>query len=278
MRETIEFRVPAGHADKFLEPELGTMLGDSVRKIVLPMEDPRVKLIADLDREFVKKGRAFFTYSYISRHYTRKELEAAELLLLLIRPTFEPPGEMCGTEYDDAAACPHCGAGAPQLTDLHLDVRRIPKKKDLAVTIAGEVVVSARLVSALLKHGITGAEYRPVKHKTGKLAEEWRQLVVVSKPVDIVPPTRVGDDPFDLDERGRHRCPRKHVAGLNRLSELWLKRSGYDGIDWVRARQLIGARQGVLRPREQLLISPRLYRLLLELKAKSFDIEVAYWV
>jgi hypothetical protein len=59
MRETIEFRVPAGHADGFLEPGLGTMLGDSVRKIVLLMEDPRVKFIADLDREFLKKGRAF---------------------------------------------------------------------------------------------------------------------------------------------------------------------------------------------------------------------------
>jgi hypothetical protein len=41
--------------------------------------------------------------------------------------------------------------------------------------------------------------------------------------------------------------------------------------------QLIGARQGVLRPREQLLISPRLYRLLLELKARRFEIEVAHW-
>ncbi|SEL94945.1 hypothetical protein SAMN05444354_1102 [Stigmatella aurantiaca] len=278
MRETIEFRVPASHADQFLEPELGTMLGDSVRKIVLPMEDPRVKFIADLDREFLKKGRAFFTYSHISRHYTRKELEAAELLQLLVRPTFEPPGEMCGTQYDDAVACPHCGAGAKQLTDLHLDVRRIPKKKALAVTIAGELVVAARLAEALLEKGISGADYRPVKHQTGKLAQQWRQLVVTSKPVDMVPPTCVGDDPFDLDERGRHRCPQKHVAGLNRLSELWLKRAGHDGSDWVRTRQLIGARQGVLRPREQLLISPRLYRLLLELKASRFEVEVAHWV
>ncbi|KFE67517.1 hypothetical protein DB31_8000 [Hyalangium minutum] len=163
------------------------------------------------------------------------------------------------------------------MTDLHLDVPHIPKKKDLAVTIAGEIVVSARLTEALRKHGITGAEYRPVRHKTGKLAEEWRQLVVTSKPVDIVPPTRVGDDPFNLDQQGRHRCPRKHVAGLNRISELWLKQEGQDGSDWVRTRQLIGAWQGVLRPREQLLISPRLYRLLLTLKAKRFEIEVAHW-
>jgi len=262
----------------FLEPGLGTLLNDSVRKIVLPIEDARVKLIGDLDREFSKRGRAFFTFWYIARSYTRKELDTAEVLQLLIRPTFEPPGEMCGTEYDEAVACPRCGAGAPQRTDLHLDVRRIPKKKDLAITIAGEIVVSAHLVEVLQKHRITGAEYRPVRDKTGKVVEEWRQLVVTSKPLDIVLPTRVGDTPFDPDEKGRHRCPLKHVAGLNRLSELWLKRAGHDGSDWVRTRQLIGVRRGVLRPEEQLLISPRLYRLLLEQKARRFEVEVAHWV
>jgi hypothetical protein len=278
MRETIEFRISESWAQKFLEPGLGESLGGSVRKVVLPMEDPRVKFIGDLDREFWKNGRAFFTYSHVSRHYTRRELEAAELLQLLIRPTFEPPGEMCGTEYDDAAACQHCGSGAPQKTDLHLDIRRIPKKKDLAVTIAGEVVVSARLVKALLEHGITGVEYRPVRHKNGALSDAWRQLVVTAPPVDIVPPTRVGVDPFKLDREGRFRCPLKHVVGLNRLSELWVKRARHDGSDWVTTRQCIGSRQGVLRPRAQLLVSPRLYRLLLELKAKRFEVEVAHWV
>lgn len=261
----------------FLEPELGTWLGDSVRKVVLPMEDPRVNFIGDLDREFSKRGKAFFFGWSILRHYTRRELAAAEVLQLLIRSIFEPPGEMCGTEYDDAAACPRCGAGAPQLTELHLDVRRIPKNKDLAVSIAGEIVLSARLVKAFQEHGITGAEYRPVRHKTGALSEGWYQLVIISQPVDIVLPTRMGRGPFDLDEGGRFRCPLKHVAGLNRLSELWVSRTGHDGSDWVRTRQFVGMRRGVLRPEEQLLISPRLYQLLVELKAKRFDVEVAHW-
>lgn len=277
MRETIEFRIPEERAAMFLEPGLGTSLGGTVRKVVLPMEDPRVKLIGDLDREFTKKGRAFFLGWHISRIYTRRELAAAELFQLMIQSIFEPPGEMCGTEYDESAACSHCGAGAFIRGELHLDVRRIPKNKDLAMTIAGEVVVSTRLVEALREHGITGAEYRLVRHKTGEVSKAWHQLVVTSSPVDIVPPTRVGGDPFDLDEQGRYRCPRKHVAGLNRLSELWVKRTKHDGSDWVRTRQLIGARRGLLRPDEQVLISPRLYRLLLELKAKRFEVEVAHW-
>ncbi len=277
MRETIEFRIPEDRAASFLEPGLGTSLGGTVRKVVLPLEDPRVKLIGELNREFNKRGKAFFYGWHIFRRYTRRELEAAELLQLLIRPTFEPSGEMCGTEYDESAACPHCGAKAVQRGDLHLDVRRIPKKKDLAMTIAGEAAVSARLVKALREHGITGAEYRPVRHKTGEVSKEWHQLVVTSNPVDVVPPTRAGGGPFDLDERGDFRCPLKHVLGLNRLSELWVKRADHDGSDWVRTRQLIGTRRGVLRPEEHMLISPRLFRLLLELKIKRFEVEAAHW-
>jgi len=277
MRETIEFRIPEDRAAMFLEPGLGTSLGGTVRKVVLPRDDPRVKLIGDLEREFHKREKSFFYGWHISRRYTRKELEAAQLLQLLIRPTFEPPGEMSGTEYDESAACPHCGAGATLKGDLHLDLQRIPKKKDLALTIAGEAVVSAQLVKALREHGMTGAEYRPVRHKTGVVSKEWRHLVITSSPVDIIPPTRVGTKPFDLDEQGGYRCPLRHVAGLNRLSELWVRHAGTDGSDWIRTRQLIGTRRGVLRPEAQLLISPRLYRLLVSLKAKRFEIEVAHW-
>jgi hypothetical protein len=276
MRETIEFRISEDRAARFLEPGLGKLLGETTRQIVLPADDPRVRFIGDLNREFSKRGGVFFTFWDIRRQYTSKELQSAELLHLLIRPTFEPPGEMCGTQYDDTAACPHCGAGARQETALYLDVRRIPRK-DLAITIAGEVVVSARLVDALQRHGITGAEYRPVRHKTGEVRQEWRQLVITSRAVDLVPPTRVGANPFDLDEEGHYRCRLEHVAGLNRISELWVKRADHDGSDWVRTRQLIGVRRGVLRPVEQLLISARLYRVLLDLKARRFDVEVAHW-
>jgi hypothetical protein len=126
-------------------------------------------------------------------------------------------------------------------------MRRIPKKTDLATTIGGEVVVSARLVEAFQKHGITGAEYRPVRHKTGEAQEEWR-----------------------------HRCLRKHVAGLNRLSEPWVQRAGGETSDWMHTRQLTGVRRGLLHPEEQLLISPLLYRVPLELKARRFEVEVAH--
>lgn len=80
-----------------------------------------------------------------------------------------------------------------------------------------------------------------------------------------------------MDEQGSFRCPLGHVLGLNRLSELWVNRAEHESTDWVRTRQLIGTRRGVLRPEEQWPISPRLFRLLLELKIKRFEVEVAHW-
>jgi hypothetical protein len=280
MREFIEFRIPEEEAVRYLEPALGTRLGDSVRKVLLPISDGRVRLIGELDREFRKQGRVFFTYCHISRRYTKKELDSAALLHLLVIPIMTTCGELFGTEYDDSAACPHCGAGAPQKTELHFDLRRISSNKDLAQTLAGEVLVSSRLVEAFREHELTGAAFLPVHHKTGKAQAQWYQLSVTSMPVDIVPPTLVGNTPFDLDERERFRCPQGHLLGLNCLSELWVTQGGYghEGSDIIRTRQYIGVRQGVLRPEQQLLISPRLYRLLRELEVRRFEVEVAHQV
>jgi hypothetical protein len=278
MREHIEFRIPEEVAARYLEPALGTRLGDSVRKVVLPMTDGRVRLIGELDREFRRQGSVFFTHCHIFRRYTQRELDSAELLHLLVIPVMGTCGELFGTEYDDSAACPHCGAGAPQKTELYFDTRRISSNKDLAQTLAGEVLVSSRLVEAFREHGLTGAEFLPVHHKTGKVQARWYQLSVTSTPVDIIPPTLVGNTPFDLDERGISRCPWGHLLGLNRLSELWVAQAGQEGNDIARTRQHIGVRRGVLRPEQQLLISPRLYRLLRELKVRRFEVEVAHQV
>ncbi len=281
MRETIEFRIPEEDAQQFLEPDVGKLLlpliPPMIRQVLLPRTDPRVEFILELDREFKRRGSTFYTYWHIHRHYTRRELEGAELLQLFVGSPFEPTASECGTQYDEAAACPSCGSGAPQRNDLHLDVRRIPRKKDIATTIVGEAILSSRLVEALEAEGITGAEYRPVRHKTGKLVPEWRQLVITSAPVDLVPPTLVGGGPSNLDEEGKYRCPRGDLIGLNSLSELWVARASHDGSDWLHTRQFIGVRRGLLRPWPQHLISPRLYRLLKKLDVKRFEVEMAHW-
>ena len=283
MRESIDFRIAERHAQRLLKPEDGKRLGSSTRKLVLDTHDIRYAQVGRIEREFRKQGSVFVLGWDIRRKYTKKELEAAELLHLCLRSAFEPEGESCGTQYDDVAACGHCGAGARQLNELRLDPGSMPRGKDLARTIAyNEVIVSARLVEALHAHGITGARFLPVLRKRGKgVIDAWHQLEVTSRPLRVAPVTRFGIDPFDPDAAGEYRCPLGHVLGLNILSELSVVREDWDGSDVCATRQWTGVRSrngGAFRPHPLLLISQKLRRLLSELKAKGFELEVAHLV
>ncbi len=101
---------------------------------------------------------------------------------------------------------------------------------------------------------------------------------MTSRPLKLHDKTVTGNHPFNLDEQNKHRCPKGHVAGLNSLSELYVERRSWDGNDWCRTEVFFGLRQGELRPEPRLLISQRLRRLLVELKAKGFALEVAHLV
>lgn len=286
MREIIEFRIGEEDAREHLKPEDGIVLGPfggDVRKLVMETNDIRYARVGRLQREFRKRGSFFFTYWYIQRKYTKPELEAAELLQLRMNSAFEPAGEDCGTRYDDSAGCPHCGFGASQLNELRLDPSTLPRGKDLTRTIAySEIIVSARLVDAMHEHGIMGARFLPVLRKSGRgTIDGWYQLDVVSRPLGVAPVTRFGVSPFDPDEQGEYRCPLGHVAGLRILSELSVKREDWDGADLCATKQWIGYRSrngGVFRPYPLLLVSQKLRRVLGELKARGFELEVAHLV
>lgn len=280
MRETLELRVVEEEAHKFFRPDEGTVLsGGHIRKVSLALDDERVPRIGALNQELRRKNKRPFFFGWgIHRRYSEKELQAADAFLIWPHATFEPEGEACGTEYDESRACPQCGVGARQVSELVLDLRRVPKRADFARTIANEFIISTRLVEAMTARGITGAEFRPVRQagRTGAIASDWHQLVVVSPPLEVVDPTVTGNDPFDLDEDDECRCPLGHVAGLNVLSELHVARKSYDGSDWARTRQMFSMRVGVIRPHPCFLISSKLRALLVELKAKQLLIEVAH--
>jgi hypothetical protein len=280
MRETIEFRIDEERARRFLEPGLGVPLNDTLRQVVLPLADAQVQRIGEIQREHRARGEFFFIYSEIHRAYSKRELQAAEVLELIPRARFEPSGSLCGTVYDDSVACGHCGAGGLQVSELLLDTRRIPKGKDIAQTIAGELIISSRLVNALGGHGIQGADYRPVMHRgrQGPEPSEWYQLIVTSKAVGVSPKTRVGINLFDLDETGTYRCPQGHMAGLNQLSELYVFGKSVGPGDWFITNKLFGVRRGELRPEARVLISQKLRQVLVDLKAKGFALEVAHLV
>lgn len=228
------------------------------------------------------RGDGTFIFSWMPhRKYTPKELTAAKLFQLQITALFEPEGTVCGTDYDESAVCPHCGAGRRLVGKLILDLGKVPKGKDFAQSIArDEWIVSERLVSLIREHGMTGASFEPVKSAKKRRAGSpvWYRLTVTAPPIEVRAPTRFGIDPFDADDEGRYRCPLGHTVGLNILSELSIGRGSWGGADIAVTRQYVGSRQGVLVPSPLIVISPRLRQLLIEHDIKGFKTEVAYLV
>ena len=258
----------------FAEHE-GKRLGDLARKIELKTSDPRFVEVGRLQRELLnREGRPFFYGWQLKRTYSAMELARATILQLYIDPVFEPAGEECGTKYDERTACNLCGAGAQQIGPLIIDDRRIPKGRDFAKTIAGEVVVSTRVADWLAEHGAT-ADTQPVETRTGT-SDAWRQLAVRSTTTDVVSPTQAGIDPFDDDPRGLHRCPNGHLLGLSLLSEVWVAGHTIPELDLFASAQHYGVRRGLLRPQHVLFAKPKLWRFVEENRLKGCRFEVVH--
>src|SRR5262249_42070357 len=154
---------------------------------------------------------------------TRSELENAELLRLSITSHFEPAGEECGTIYE--TLCGYCNLGR-QVSDLILDLRRVPQHRDISETIAWvEWVVSSRFLHACTSKKITGAEYRPIVDARKPLGEskDWYQLRVSGAAGELAATTKLGRDPFTPSEVS-WKCPLGHSTSGEFLSEIYLHR------------------------------------------------------
>jgi len=121
-------------------------------------DEPEFKAFYDYLQTKIK-----YAVSYITREYIKKELLDADILKMWISATFEPTGEEVGTEYE--YPCSVCKAGRTVKGDLVLDLRKTPKGKDIAKTIADEWIVSQRLAELIYDAKLTGFELKPVRHK-----------------------------------------------------------------------------------------------------------------
>ena len=144
MREIAEFRVDERYASMLFADNEGERLG-SIRKVKVETSDPRFVEVGHLQRHLaVKEDASFFFGWKLCRRYSKAELVTAARFHLIFSAVFEPPGEICGTKYDETKACQDCGSGAVQVGDLCIDLRRAPRGKDIARTIADEVIISQR--------------------------------------------------------------------------------------------------------------------------------------
>ena len=343
MREFWEFRIMEEHAHRLFADDEGKCLGEDVRKIIIAADDPRFNDIGRLQDKLRGRDDVFFLGNDLQFRYTKREIEDAELFDVWITAVFEPSGEECGTIFDESESCEQCGAGRRQVSDLVLDLRKTPKNKQIARTIATEWIVTQQLAELMVDAKLTGFDLGPIKHKaryqdepmelstvpsgrqlleqaaalglekhewdfnvwlnrdeqtevyTRARAEHaerleararknfkpmpvWYQLLITSKRVPMVPPTRAGNDPFDDDPEDEERCPYGHVIGCKLLSEVSVSREAWDGSDVVCTSNLTGPRRGLCVPRPSLLISPRFYHLLREHKIRGYKADVAYLV
>ena len=117
-----------------------------VTKVRVETRDPQFKNVGELQERLMKKRGDFFFFSWsVRRKYSRTEVVSAKLFQMELSAFFEPCGEECGTIYDDSVACQFCGASAVQVSDLRVDLRRVPRAKDIASTIANEWIISENL-------------------------------------------------------------------------------------------------------------------------------------
>ena len=143
---------------------MGTDLGPGgPRRVVTEVGSEEFRFLLEVCRR-IPDGSLHAGWT-LKRKYTPKELKAAELFYFSINSYFEPFGEQCGTVYDESRCCPQCGGGNARTGPLVLNLRRAPKKKQLARTFAPEFIVSQTLAELFLQHGVKGCELRPVIHK-----------------------------------------------------------------------------------------------------------------
>lgn len=167
MDKLCEFRINEDFANLLFRPDEGKRLGDSVRKILISTADARFKQINDLQHRIKREHDEplYFSSTYFYR-YTSREIESAELFRIRITAALEPAGEECGTVYDESETCSGCGAGRKLASDLVLDLRKAPKTKDIAGTIAcDETIISQRLAELMVDAKLTGFDLAPVRHK-----------------------------------------------------------------------------------------------------------------
>ena len=280
MRETYQLRVVEEFAHLLFSPHEGKPLG-LVRLVHVPATDSRVGEIARLQIELSRtQGRPFFYGWDIRRQYSRRELVEAELFRFQVTSAFEPTGEQCGTLYNDSASCAICGADAPQLSDLRLNLSRIPRVRSVSRTIGGEVVILNSLAELLMRHGVSPAHFRPVRdHENDKVSNAWSQLSIPDARLDVGVGTLCGNELFAAEEESKtYRCSFGHVLGLAVLSEVQAARASYGGEDFAASNQFVGVRRGLLRPERLLFISPRIWQILDQEQPRGVRIEVAHLV
>lgn len=292
MKEMHEFRIFKDYYHLLPQPNNAKFNG-MVYVLNISSDDSLFQDVERIDKGLRKQNECFFSSWQVNRSYTKKELYDAKLFHFNIKAAFEPTGEECGTIYDETVACEICGANRKQVGTLKLKKGSIPKK-DIARTIAGEVVVSERLAAAFKQRGLKGIAFEPVAF--GNVTSNYYQLIASLPELELSDKTVVGHNPFDLStesseameftvsggykvkfEKTVFKCPKGHTIGARLISEPHILNSpSINDYDFFVSKQKVGAKQGLLRPEPVYFCSPAFRTMVEEEKLSGFEFEIAH--
>lgn len=277
MKETLLIRINKDYANLLFNENEGVTSGTSVKVFELPTDDPRYNQIPIISKQILQKyDKAFFFGWEINRQYNKKELESATLLHIIIKTTINVAGEECGTIYDESDACEICGANRKQKSPLILRANSIPKK-DIARTIAGEVIVSEKFAAAVKQRGLSGVILKPIVCDNKN--SNYYQLFS-SEEIELSSRTVTGINPFDhstTNEGEIYKCPKGHTFGLNLLSEPYVLNSPLiNKYDFLASMQKIGVKRGLLRPMPIYMGSAAFRKMVEDEGLSGFSFELAH--
>jgi hypothetical protein len=277
MREVFEFRIAEKDAQEYLPQGIGKTVNGWVRVVEIDGHDPLVQQIGELHLKMNKRSDVFFLSWNIRREYTKEELHKARFFEFGEASALSEDAAVA--EFDEHKACSICGAGAVLRSPLVL--KRPTKKIDIARTLEGELVVSAKVRTLFDDNRISGCEFNPVcvsdRHGVRE-SEDFFHLVVTGGPFEVTEATQFGISPFNPDVEGEYRCKAGDKYGLNILSEIHFKLPrGTAPRDLMRSRGYIGDRRGELRPKYLMVASARLVNVLREQRIRM-QVEVAHRV
>ncbi len=289
MRLVFDLRISEYWAEKHLGPSVGKPLihtpgmPTSTRQVIVDATDPMVEEIKQKVLASERRCESLFCFVNSDYYYDKEELTRAALLRF--RPTVlvRTYGQRYGTDYDDSNACPKCGFGRVQRSPLIIDPRHLnKKKKDFLVTItADEWIVSAKLADLLRELASQDCTLEPIHDFRGNRMDDWFQLKVSAVFGSAIPPTKFGQDHFHPeDTKSEYICPQHHLAGLNLISELYMKPQKEPG-QWPAmsiTENRVGRKAGWIVPAPFLLVTRQLADAFEENKIRGFGLDVAHVV
>ena len=289
MKESYLFRIDLQYAHLLFKEDEGVNIGNCVKEVIIDSNDPRVPLIKEFNRMlWIERDTFFFYFWMIKRKYTNKELQDSSILHLKIRKRLEMDGSEYGTIYDETAACPICGANRIQMSALHLRKGNWMGKHDIAMTLAGDVIVSKKFKDFVNQNNLYGLSFMPL-YTGNTLSEDYFQLSFTEE-LTVSTQTRFGVDIFGnnheivngvrvCSDTDPAKCPNGDNMGWNILSEIYIKKATIPAnADFIVSKQTYGGKGGLFHPYHMYFCSQRAMQLMKENGIKGFDYEVTHLV